>query len=149
MRNPAAPFWETKTLAEMSTAEWESLCDGCGKCCLGMVDDPEGNGLRHTAVACRLLDPHTCRCTSYEDRHRFVPDCVRITPRKIAKLPWLPSTCAYRRLDAGAPLPSWHPLITRDASSVHDAGQSVRGRMVSERDVDAADIVTHIADWPA
>jgi len=149
MTMPPRPFWEAKPLSEMTTVEWESLCDGCGKCCLGMVDDPNGQGLRHTSVACRMLDPDTCRCSSYEDRHRFVPDCVRITPQKLPKLPWLPSTCAYRLLGEGAPLPAWHPLITRDPESVHAAGQSVRGRMISERDVDVADIPSHIADWPA
>lgn len=149
MHSPPRPFWETVKLADMSPAQWESLCDGCGKCCLGKVDDPAGNGLRHTAVACRLLDPDTCRCTSYEDRHRFVPDCVRITPRKLARLAWLPSTCAYRLLAEGKELPGWHPLVTDDPESVHAAGQSVRGRAISERDVDADDIAAHIADWPA
>ncbi len=105
--------------------------------------------MRHTSVACRLLDPDTCRCSSYEDRHRFVPDCVRITPRKLTNLAWLPSTCAYWLLSKGAPLPAWHSLVTGDAESVHAAGQSVRGRMISERDVDMADIPSHIADWPA
>ncbi len=142
-------FWESKELDEMNRDEWELLCDGCGKCCLGKVEDPSGGGLRHTSVACRLLDPETCRCTSYEDRHRFVPDCVRITPGKISKLSWLPSTCAYRLLADGFPLPEWHPLKTGDNESVHAAGQSVRGRMVSERDVLPEDRVSHIADWPA
>lgn len=149
MRDVAPRFWETTTLAEMTTEEWELLCDGCGKCCLGKVDDPAGRGLRHTSVACRLLDPDTCRCTSYQDRHRFVPDCVRITPGKLAKLAWLPSTCAYRLLAEGGALPAWHPLVTGDPESIHLAGQSVRGRMISERDVDKADIPSHVADWPA
>jgi uncharacterized cysteine cluster protein YcgN (CxxCxxCC family) len=149
MRKPAHPFRETKTLAEMSTAEWESLCNGCGKCCLGNVDDPDGQGLCHTSVACRLLDPDTCQCSSYEDRHRFVPDCVRITPRKLAKLAWLPSTCACRLLAEGAPLAEWHPLVTGDAESVHAVGKSARERMISTRDVDITDIPSHIADWLA
>jgi len=117
MRKPAHPFRETKTLAEMSTAEWESLCDGFGKCCLGKVDDPDGQGLRHASVACRLLDPDTCQCSSYEGRRRFVPDCVRITPQKLAKLAWLPSTCAYRLLVEGvhrclSGIP-WSPAMQR------------------------------------
>lgn len=147
--DPARPFWETTALSDMAPEQWESLCDGCGKCCLGKVDDPAGVGLRHTVVACRLLDPDTCRCTSYDDRHRFVPDCVRITLQKLAKLAWLPSTCAYCLLAAGTTLPDWHPLVTGDPESVHAAGQSVRGRAVSERDVDVDDLASHIADWPA
>lgn len=146
MSSMARPFWETKTLSEMTVAEWESLCDGCGKCCLGKMEDPESGALRQTSVACRLLDPHTCRCSSYEDRHRFVPDCVRITPAKLSRLAWLPNTCAYRLLATGEALPDWHPLLSGDSESVHRAGQSARGRMVSERDVDTADLSAHLAD---
>ena len=142
----AQPFWETKTLQEMTPEEWESLCDGCGKCCLGMVDDPGGSGgLKHTSVACRLLDPHTCRCSSYQDRHRFVPDCVRLTPDKIEKLEWLPASCAYKRIARKQGLPDWHFLVCGDRERVHALGHSVRGRMVSERDV--TDYTAHIVDW--
>lgn len=140
------PFWERKALAEMTPAEWESLCDGCGKCCLGMVDDPATGALRPTAVACRLLDPHSCRCSSYADRHRFVPDCVRLTPAKVATLAWLPGSCAYRRIAEGRGLADWHPLVSGDPESVHRAGVSVRGRVLSEREVD--DPAAHVADWP-
>lgn len=149
MNQSTIPFWVSKPLLEMTRDEWEGLCDGCGKCCLGKVDDPSGTSLRQTSVACRLLDPDTCRCASYEDRHRFVPDCVRITPRKISRLAWLPSSCAYRLLSEGSPLPDWHPLVTGNPESVHEAGQSVRGRMVSERDVAPEDIRNYIADWLA
>ncbi len=146
MSTQSAPFWKTKRMDEMTKNEWETLCDGCGKCCLGKVAGPGEGELRHTAVACRLLDPHSCRCSSYEDRHRFVPDCVRLTPNKISKLSWLPSTCAYRLLDGGADLPEWHPLVCGDPERVHSAGHSVRGRAVSERDV--KDFTAHVADWP-
>ncbi len=139
------PFWKRKSLDEMSPAEWESLCDGCAKCCLGKVDDPAGTGLVTTAVACRLLDIEACRCTSYGDRHRFVPDCVRLTPAKVRKLAWLPATCAYRLLAEGGDLPGWHPLISGEPESVHAAGQSVRGRAISERGVD--DPALHPAPW--
>ncbi|MEQ8667111.1 MAG: YcgN family cysteine cluster protein [Rhodospirillales bacterium] len=141
----AAPFWRTKSLEQMSRAEWESLCDGCAKCCLGKVEEPDTKRLVTTAVACRLLDIEACRCSSYADRHRFVPDCVRLDPRKARKLAWLPSTCAYRRLANGDDLPDWHPLVTGDPDSVHAAGQSVRGRALSERD--AADPADHPAPW--
>ena len=140
------PFWETKTMQQMTPEEWESLCDGCGKCCLGMVDDPKGSGtLKHTSVACRLLDPHTCRCSSYADRHRFVPDCIRLTPGKIETLNWLPSSCAYKRIAHNQGLPDWHVLVCGDADRVHTTGNSVRGRVASERDV--ADYNAHIVDW--
>lgn len=138
-------FWETKTLQEMTRDEWESLCDGCAKCCLGKVDDPKTGELITTAVACRLLDTDACQCTSYPDRHRFVPDCVRLDARKVRKLAWLPETCAYRRLAHRLDLPDWHPLITGDAESVHRAGQSVRGHALSEREVD--DPARYPADW--
>jgi uncharacterized protein len=139
-------FWETKSLNQMTPQEWESVCDGCGKCCLGKIGDPAGGvELKHTNVACRLLDPDTCRCSSYEDRHRFVPDCVRLTPEKIEKLGWLPVSCAYRRLACGQGLANWHPLVSGDRESVHTSGNSIRGRMVSERDV--KDFKDHIVDW--
>ncbi len=118
----------------MSREEWESLCDGCGKCCLGKVDDPLTGRLRQTDVACRLLDPDSCRCSSYAERKRFVPDCVVFTPAKVPALAWLPSTCAYRLVHEGKDLFPWHPLVSGDPGSVHRAGISVRGRMVSERD---------------
>ncbi len=142
------PFWKTTPLDQMSPAQWDALCDGCGKCCLGMVDNPDKTSerkLRHTNVACRLLDPHSCRCSSYTDRHRFVPDCIRLTPNKVKNLDWLAPTCAYRRLSEGHDLPDWHHLVTGDADSVHSAGMSVRGRTVSERHVD--DYAAHIIDW--
>lgn len=147
MNEVKKPFWESKSLAEMSSEEWEALCDGCGKCCLGKTESPEGE-IRQTMVACRLLDPHTCRCSSYQDRHRFVPDCVRITFKKLSALRWLPETCAYRLLADGQRLPSWHPLVSGDAESVHQAGQSARGKMVSERDVDTNNLSAYVVDGP-
>lgn len=149
MNRSSNKFWETKSLDEMSREEWESLCDGCGKCCLGKIADADSGDLVRTSVACRLLDPHTCRCSSYEDRHRFVPDCVRITSKKLPKLTWLPETCAYRLLAAGEALPDWHPLKSGDPESVHRTGHSVRGKAVSERDVDTANLPKHLVHGPA
>lgn len=143
-----APFWQTTSLASMSKDQWESLCDGCGRCCLGKVTDQETGQTAHTNVACRLLDTQACRCTSYEDRHRFVPDCVRLTPAKITQLGWLPTSCAYRRLSEGRDLAWWHPLVSGDPSTVHWAGISIRGRVVSERDVVDHDFAAYRADWP-
>jgi len=137
-------FWEEKTLEQMSRAEWESLCDGCGKCCIHKLEDEETGDLHPTNVACRLLDRRSGRCTDYKHRKLYVPECVRLTPAKLRQLDWLPSTCAYRLLADGDPLPGWHPLITGDPESVHRAGQSVRGWTVSEDD--AGDLEHHLVE---
>lgn len=129
------PFWRTKRLDQMRREEWESLCDGCGKCCVHKLEDDETGELHPTNVACRLLDRRTGRCKDYRNRRAYVPECVRLTPAKITQLDWLPSTCAYLRLAEGHDLPDWHPLVTGDPESVHAAGQSVRGWTVSEDDV--------------
>ena len=125
-------FWETKRLEDMSRAEWESLCDGCGKCCLHKAEDEDTGELVATNVACRLLDRRTGRCSDYRNRHAHIPDCVRLTPAKLRSIDWLPSTCAYGLLERGEPLPEWHPLITGDPESVKRAGESVSGWTVSE-----------------
>jgi uncharacterized cysteine cluster protein YcgN (CxxCxxCC family) len=138
------PFWETKRLAQMSREEWESLCDGCGKCCIHKLEDAETGDLYPTNVACRLLDGHTGRCRDYRHRHAYVPDCVRLTPAKLRRMDWLPLTCAYRLIDEGKPLPEWHYLVCGDREAVHRAGQSVRGWTVSE-DV-AGDLEDHLID---
>jgi uncharacterized cysteine cluster protein YcgN (CxxCxxCC family) len=140
----AGRFWEEKSLDRMSRAEWESLCDGCGKCCVHKLEDEETGELHPTNVACRLLDRRTGRCSDYRRRRVYVPECVRLTPAKLDELDWLPSTCAYRLLANGEPLPEWHPLITGDPESVHRAGQSVRGWTVSEDD--AGDLEHHLVE---
>jgi uncharacterized cysteine cluster protein YcgN (CxxCxxCC family) len=141
------PFWETKSLAEMSRAEWESLCDGCGRCCLRKLEDEETGAIAYTDVACRLLNRATCRCTRYAQRLTLVEDCVGLAPGDRDKLKWMPSTCAYRLLDAGEPLPDWHPLIAGSDQSVHAAGISVRGRCTSEEFVHDDDIESRIVFW--
>lgn len=141
------PFWKRKSLAAMTPAEWESLCDGCGKCCLLKLQDAETDEISYTNVACRLLDSHSCRCKKYEARHRYVPDCVRLSARKVRELPWMPSTCAYRLLAEGKDLPDWHPLVSGSKDSVHAAGMSVRGRTVPERE--AGELEDYICTWPA
>lgn len=127
------PFWERKSLREMSREEWESLCDGCGQCCRLKVCDADTGEVRATPFACRLLDLHSCRCSDYANRRKKVPSCLQLTPENVVELDWLPETCAYRRLADGLPLPEWHPLKTGDPDSVHRAGASVRGQLVSER----------------
>jgi uncharacterized cysteine cluster protein YcgN (CxxCxxCC family) len=139
-------FWHDKTLAEMSKAEWESLCDGCGRCCLHKLRDEDTDELSFTNVACGLLDVKTARCSDYARRKTKIPDCVQLTPKKLKKVDWLPPSCAYRRLQEGKDLPSWHPLITGRAESVIEAGASVAGRVISERD--AGPLEHHLAEWP-
>ena len=142
---PAAPFWTTKTLAEMTPQEWESLCDGCGRCCLHKLRD-ETDALSYTNVSCRLLDTDTCRCSDYPRRQRRVPDCVSLTPAALAEIDWLPPSCAYRRVAQGRGLAWWHWLVSGDPDTVHTAGISVRGRVVDERR--AGPLEHHVVDWP-
>jgi uncharacterized cysteine cluster protein YcgN (CxxCxxCC family) len=140
------PFWKTKRLSEMTQAEWESLCDGCGRCCLHKLRYEETGELAFTNVACRLLDLNTCRCGDYARRREHVPDCVHLNPQALEKIDWLPPSCAYRRLAEGRDLAWWHPLVSGDPETVHAAGVSVRGRAVGERTAGPLD--HHIADWP-
>ncbi len=137
-------FWREKSMRDMSRQEWESLCDGCGKCCVHKLEDEETGEMLATNVACRLLDRRTGRCKDYRNRKAHVPECVRLTPEKILDLDWLPSTCAYLLLAEGKDLYPWHPLISGDPESVHAAGQSVRGWTVSEDD--AGDFEHHLID---
>jgi uncharacterized cysteine cluster protein YcgN (CxxCxxCC family) len=140
------PFWKRKTLREMTTSEWESLCDGCGRCCLHKLRNEETDQLHYTEVACRLLDTATARCADYANRRRRVPDCIRLTPARLRGIDWLPPTCAYRLLAEGRDLPEWHPLRSGDPASVERAGISVRGRVIDERQ--AGPTEDHIATWP-
>ena len=129
-------FWERIPMAEMTAAEWEALCDGCGKCCLNKLEDEETGEVAFTRIACRLLDDDTCRCVHYEQRKVFVPECVSLSAKTIhANAYWMPQTCAYRLLAEGQPLADWHPLISGDPETVHAAGVSVRGITVPEIDV--------------
>ncbi len=141
------PFWERKSLHEMTRAEWESLCDGCARCCLHKLEDADTGEVHYTAVACRLLKDSNCRCRDYKRRKELVPDCVVLTPAHSGDMNWLPETCAYRLLDEGKALYDWHPLISGDPRSVHRAGISVRGRTVPEDAVHEDDIENYIIDW--
>jgi len=143
------PFWESKTLEEMTEQEWEALCDGCGRCCLIKLEDEDSGEIFHSDVRCRLLDPNSCRCLDYRNRQEKVPDCIKLTARNVGKISWIPPTCAYLLLAQGKGLPSWHPLISGDPQSVVQAGISVRGRTVGENEVAPGEWESHAADWPA
>lgn len=149
---PPAPqirprFWETVPLNRVNTAEWEALCDGCGKCCLLKLEDADTAEIAFTRVGCRLLDPNTCRCGQYDIRKSIVPDCVVLTPATLPKIAyWMPDTCAYRLLFEGKPLEQWHPLISGDPDSVHRAGISVRGQVVPEYEVDEDELENYLLD---
>ncbi len=140
------PFWKTKRLEDMSRDEWESLCDGCGRCCLHKLRDDDTQALSFTNVACRMLDLHSCQCGDYPKRQRWVPDCVSLTPATLKDIDWLPPSCAYVRLRDGKDLLWWHPLVSGDPDTVHRAGISVRGRVIAEKY--AGPLEYHVTDWP-
>ena len=149
MTDPDLPFWQRKSLAQMSKAEWESLCDGCGRCCLVKLEDEDTAATYFTDVGCRLLDGQSCRCRDYPHRSEKVDDCVRLTPKVVHEIKWLPPTCAYRLLDEGKDLYWWHPLVSGDPETVHQAGVSVRGRVTaSEDEIPDETLEDHIVDWP-
>ena len=143
------PFWRRKRLSEMSEAEWESLCDGCGRCCLNKLIEEGTDRTFYTDVACRLLDGESCRCKDYKNRAAKVDDCVTLTTRNINRINWLPPTCAYKLVAAGKDLYWWHPLVSGDPDTVHAAGISVRGK-VSESEANVPDdrLEDYIVSWP-
>ncbi len=143
---PDAPFWDTVPLDQMTQAQWESLCDGCGRCCLHKLRDEDDGALSWTNVSCRLLDTNTCQCSHYERRQEKVPDCVSLTPAALREIDWLPPSCAYRRVAEGRGLAWWHPLVSGNPETVHTAGVSVRGRAVNERR--AGPLEHYITEWP-
>ncbi len=141
------PFWQRKRLDEMSRAEWESLCDGCGKCCLAKLEDEDTGDVYYTDLACSQMDTSTCQCTSYDTRLEVVPECTVLTPDNVDQFSWLPFTCAYRTLAEKRPLPDWHPLRSGSPETVHEAGVSVRHRVQSVSEVTEQDWEEHIIHW--
>ena len=143
----AQVFWRAKTLQEMTPVEWESLCDGCGKCCLHKLEDEDTGDVFYTSVACEYLDHERCQCKAYDHRQMLVPGCVVLTPDSVKDTYWLPDTCAYRLIDEGLPLFDWHPLVSGDPQSVHNAGMSIAGKVVAESAVAEEDLEDYVIRW--
>ncbi len=141
-----SPFWDAKTLDEMTAAEWESLCDGCGRCCLNKIEDEDTGQIHLTKVACKLLDLHSCKCRDYPRRQLHVPDCIQIDPAQVRSLSWLPETCGYRRVEERRGLDWWHPLLSGTPETVHLAGISVRGWAKSERRIKPENFIRYLID---
>ena len=137
-------FWETLSLDEMSDEQWESLCDGCGRCCLQKLEDEDTGEIQYTRIACRLLDSQTAACSDYANRMEQVPDCLLVRPMTEQKVNWLPSSCAYRKLYVGEALEPWHPLISGSADSVRKAGISVAKMCISETQVPISEYYFHL-----
>ncbi len=144
MPHTHTPFWRAKPLAQLSRQQWEQLCDHCGRCCLAKLEDEDNGDIYFTDIACRLLDLQSCRCSDYRNRRRKVADCLRLSMDHPEYFDALPDSCAYRRLYHGLDLLPWHPLISGNPNSVHEAGISVRGRCISELDAPDADLEDHI-----
>lgn len=142
---PDQPFWE-KPLHSLDRAQWEALCDGCGKCCLLKAEDEDDGQIYMTNIACKLLDIEQARCSDYRRRKFHVPDCVRLTRNKLEEFDWLPDSCAYKLRARSLPLPNWHYLVSGDRESIHTAGKSIRGKVITE--VEAGPLEQHILDHP-
>lgn len=155
-------FWQTKSLEQMTDDEWESICDGCAKCCLHKFIDDEsaeeaaptdkievGEKIHFTNIVCTLLNTKTCSCTRYNERTKLVPDCVKLTKDNLSDIFFMPPSCSYRRLHEGRGLPSWHPLLNKGKkAAMHKVGMSVRGKTVFDHDVDLTHFEDYIAIWP-
>ncbi len=140
-------FWQNTPLNAMTNDQWESLCDGCGKCCVLKLEDVDTSEVYYTDVACKLLDCTSARCQNYPERKHHVPDCVHLTPDNLGMLGWMPKSCSYRLIHEGGDLPDWHPLNTGDPQSTYNAGHSVAGRVIPEADIDEDDMPDHIFNW--
>ena len=138
-------FWETKSLKQMTKYEWESLCDGCGKCCLHKLEDVDTGEVSISNVACSFLDEETCNCKDYSNREKNVADCISLDLKNIKKLQWLPETCAYRLIDEGKSLYNWHHLISGSKSTIHEYGMSVRDYSINESKLNNAE--EYILEW--
>jgi len=140
-------WWNEKRLDQLNDSEWEALCDGCAKCCLHKFQDIDSGEVFYTRVRCRLLREQTCLCGDYANRRARVPDCIDLHGTDRGEFDWLPGTCAYRLRAQGLPLPAWHPLVSGNRESVHQAGISIRGRTISEDFVHPDGFEEHVVQW--
>lgn len=138
-------FWKSKSLSDLSKSEWESICDGCGKCCVMRFQDEESGEIRATDVVCRYLDLDSVQCNCYGDRQQHVPECLVVTPDNAGEA-WLPPSCAYQLLATGKSLPEWHHLVCGDRQTIHDVGESVYGQVISEEGIHPDEIEARILD---
>jgi uncharacterized cysteine cluster protein YcgN (CxxCxxCC family) len=156
-------YWDTIPLEHMSDEQWESICDGCGKCCLHKFIEDEaaeedmqptehieqGETIHFTNIVCGLLNTKTCSCSQYHRRTELVPDCVKLTKDNLDSIFYMPNSCSYRRLYEGRGLPSWHPLLNRGKkAAMHKADMSIRGKTVFDHDVDLEQFEDYIVKWP-
>jgi uncharacterized protein len=141
------PFWEVKSLNEMTPAEWEALCDGCGRCCLHKLEDIDSAEIYYTRVICRFFDLEQGRCTVYTERTHLVPTCLKLDAALITQLKWIPRTCAYRRLAESQGLADWHPLVCGNQRKMQHAGISVNRKVVSEADIDMDRLEDFVVEW--
>lgn len=139
-------FWKEIPITELNSSEWESICDGCAQCCAHKLECEDSGEIFKTNIVCQYLDTEQCQCSVYSERHKFVPDCIKITPENAGTLSWIPETCGYRVLAEGRELPEWHPLITGDKESTKNAGASIRQKVISEADIDLDDLEDFIVD---
>ena len=143
------PFWKIKSLAQMSAAEWESVCDGCAKCCLQQLEDEQTGQLVFTDVACDLLDDGNCRCSDYTHRSIRVASCMTLTTENVEQCAeFAPPSCAYRLLIEGQDLPAWHHLVSGSRETIHLTGNSVQGRVRFQRDTDPQKLEDYVVEWP-
>ena len=140
-------FWQEKTLEQMTDAEWESLCDGCARCCMIKLQDADTDEVHYTSLVCDLLDMDNCQCSAYPRRHTLVENCVELTPKLASEFHWLPKTCAYRSVAEGRPLEWWHPLVSGSKDTVHQAGISVQGKVIAQAEVDEEDHQDMVIRW--
>jgi len=148
MANLHYRFWEEKNLEQMTEAQWEALCDGCGRCCLVKLEDEDSGEIYTTSVACRLLERESCKCCDYENRFASVPDCLDLRKEQLAELSWLPQTCAYRLIFEGKQLADWHPLIAGNDAKMQANGISISGQTVSEDNIEMEELGNYLHEWP-
>ncbi len=140
-------FWEKKLLSELTKEEWESLCDGCGKCCVLKLENVDNKKIYYTNVSCKLLNRKNIKCNNYKNRKKIVPNCIKLSPKNINYLKWMPKTCAYRRINEGKKLFDWHPLISKRKNSTIESGNSIYGKILSENNVKEDDLIYYLYDW--